>query len=33
MPASSAISEITDQTRTLALGAFPTWSSGGQLLV
>ncbi len=33
MPPSSAISEITDQTSTSALGALPTCSSGGQLFV
>jgi hypothetical protein len=33
IPPSSAISEITDQTITFALGSLPTWSSGGQLFV
>ena len=33
MPPSSAISEITDQTSTSALGVLPTCSSGGQLFV
>ena len=33
IPPSSAISEITDQTITFALGALSTCSSGGQLFV
>ncbi len=33
IPPSSAISETTDQTTTLALGSLPTPGSGGQLLV